>query len=114
MLLNSIRLETSLHLAWGKVFIFHVFLILFPDEDKVGTLDAILSTSYCRTQMYLSKQMAQLRTEITMPMFSGKLNKIVFFLIDSIRRLFELKRNGSIVGLALHIHLVYFHKIFIP
>ncbi|XP_055323770.1 protein furry isoform X11 [Sitodiplosis mosellana] len=40
------------------------------DDDKVGTLDAILSTAYCRTQMYLSKQMAQLRPEITMPMFS--------------------------------------------
>lgn len=44
------------------------------DDDKVGTLDAILSTAYCRTQMYLSKQMAQLRPEITMPMFSGKLS----------------------------------------
>ncbi|XP_031631504.1 protein furry isoform X4 [Contarinia nasturtii] len=40
------------------------------DDDKIGTLDAILSTAYCRTQMYLSKQMAQLRPEITMPIFS--------------------------------------------
>lgn len=44
---------------------------LFTDEDKIG-LDAILCTTYCRTQMYLSKKMAQLRPEITMPMFSGK------------------------------------------
>ena len=28
---------------------------------------------YCRSQMYLSKQMAQLRPELTMPMFSGKI-----------------------------------------
>lgn len=49
---------------------FNFFLI--ADDDKVGTLDAILGTAYCRTQMYLSKQMAQLRPEITMPMFSGK------------------------------------------
>lgn len=42
------------------------------DDDKLGTLDAILGMACCRTQMYLSKQMAQLRPEITMPMFSGK------------------------------------------
>lgn len=58
-------------------WLFHHFL--FPlDDDKVGTLDAILSTAFCRTQMYLSKQMAQLRPEITMPMFSGKFNWFFF------------------------------------
>lgn len=49
-----------------------VFSLSLSDDDKVGTLDAILGTAYCRTQMYLSKQMAQLRPEITMPMFSGE------------------------------------------
>lgn len=44
---------------------------LFTDEDKIG-LETILCTTYCRTQMYLSKKMASLRPEITMPMFSGK------------------------------------------
>ncbi|XP_062543394.1 protein furry isoform X2 [Armigeres subalbatus] len=38
--------------------------------DKVGTLDAILSGAYCRSQMYLSRQMARLRPELTMSMFS--------------------------------------------
>ncbi|XP_055608943.1 protein furry isoform X4 [Uranotaenia lowii] len=37
--------------------------------DKVG-LDAILSGAYCRSQMYLSRQMARLRPELTMSMFS--------------------------------------------
>lgn len=37
-----------------------------------GTLDALLSTTYCRNQMYLSRQLAQLHPELTMPMFSGK------------------------------------------
>lgn len=40
------------------------------DEEKLGTLDVILSNAYCRSQMYLSKQLAQLRPELTMPMFS--------------------------------------------
>lgn len=37
-----------------------------------GTLDVLLSTTYCRNQMYLSRQLAQLHPELTMPMFSGK------------------------------------------
>jgi len=37
-----------------------------------GTLDVLLSTTYCRSQMYLSRQLAQLHPELTMPMFSGK------------------------------------------
>ncbi|XP_037037722.1 protein furry isoform X7 [Bradysia coprophila] len=40
-------------------------------EDKVETtLDAVLSDAYCRSHMFLSKQMAKLRPELTMPMFS--------------------------------------------
>ncbi|CAD6239851.1 GSCOCG00002390001-RA-CDS [Cotesia congregata] len=37
---------------------------------KAGTLDALLTASYCRNQMYLSRQLAQLHPELTMPMFS--------------------------------------------
>lgn len=40
------------------------------DGEKIGTLDVILSNAYCRSQMYLSKQLAQMRPELTMPMFS--------------------------------------------
>lgn len=40
----------------------------------MGTLDALLSNAYCRSQMFLSKQMAHLRPELTMPMFSGNEN----------------------------------------
>lgn len=35
-----------------------------------GTLDLLLSTTYCRSQMHLSRQLAQLHPELTMPMFS--------------------------------------------
>ncbi|XP_068083711.1 protein furry [Anabrus simplex] len=35
-----------------------------------GTLDLLLSTTYCRSQMYLSRQLAELHPELTMPMFS--------------------------------------------
>ncbi|XP_061497147.1 protein furry isoform X4 [Anopheles gambiae] len=38
--------------------------------DKIGTLDAVLSGAYCRSQMYLSRQIARLRPELTMSMFS--------------------------------------------
>jgi hypothetical protein len=38
-----------------------------------STLDALLTTTYCRNQKYLSRQLAQLHPELTMPMFSGKL-----------------------------------------
>lgn len=65
-----------------------IFSTFILDDDKIGTLDAILCTSYCRTQIYLSKQMAQLRTEITMPMFSGKFNRQVQF-----HTYLHLKRN---------------------
>ncbi|XP_055686760.1 protein furry isoform X4 [Lutzomyia longipalpis] len=40
------------------------------DEERLGTLDVLLTNAYCRSQMFLSKQMAQLRPELTMPMFS--------------------------------------------
>ncbi|XP_076272167.1 microtubule binding protein furry isoform X2 [Rhynchophorus ferrugineus] len=35
-----------------------------------GTLDVILATSYCRSQTHLSRQLALLHPELTMPMFS--------------------------------------------
>ncbi|XP_044014462.1 protein furry isoform X2 [Aphidius gifuensis] len=38
--------------------------------QKAGTLDALLTNSYCRNQMFLSRQLAQLHPELTMPMFS--------------------------------------------
>lgn len=41
-----------------------------------GTLDVLLSTTYCRSQMYLSRQLAQLHPELTMPMFSGEYHSI--------------------------------------
>ncbi|XP_063231705.1 protein furry [Bacillus rossius redtenbacheri] len=42
-----------------------------PGGDKGrDTLDLLLSTTYCRSQMYLSRQLAQLHPELTMPMFS--------------------------------------------
>lgn len=51
---------------------------IVPTEDEPtnvndqtrGTLDALLCTTYCRSQMYLSRQLAQLHPELTMPMFS--------------------------------------------
>nr|CAD7394480.1 unnamed protein product [Timema cristinae] len=45
--------------------------IRLEGEDKGrGTLDLLLSTTYCRSQMYLSSQLAKLHPELTMPMFS--------------------------------------------
>lgn len=55
-------------------------LFLFSEDDKVGTLDVLLSSAYCRSQRFLSKQLAQLRPELTMSMFSGKLKLVFFFL----------------------------------
>lgn len=51
-------------------------------DVELTTLDALLATTYSRSQMYLSRQLAQLHPELTMPMFSG-----TFFLI---RPSFEL------------------------
>ena len=41
-------------------------------EGGISTLDALLATTYSRSQIYLSRQLAQLHPELTMPMFSGK------------------------------------------
>ena len=35
-----------------------------------STLDVLLSTTYSRSQLYLSRQLSQLHPELTMPMFS--------------------------------------------
>lgn len=40
-------------------------------DDKTGTLDGALDNLYCRSQMYVSRQMSRLRPELTMPIFSG-------------------------------------------
>ncbi|CAH0703660.1 unnamed protein product [Spodoptera exigua] len=45
------------------------------DDDSAsdkgrGTLDVLLCTTYCRSQLYLSRQLSQLHPELTMPMFS--------------------------------------------
>ncbi|KAJ8737271.1 hypothetical protein PYW07_000542 [Mythimna separata] len=43
----------------------------YDGSDKGrGTLDALLCTTYCRSQLYLSRQLSQLHPELTMPMFS--------------------------------------------
>uniref|UniRef100_A0A1A9UFZ3 Cell morphogenesis central region domain-containing protein n=1 Tax=Glossina austeni TaxID=7395 RepID=A0A1A9UFZ3_GLOAU len=44
--------------------------LMSRQDDKVGTLDVLLSSAYCRSQRFLSKQLAQLRPELTMSMFS--------------------------------------------
>ena len=51
-------------------------------EGGISTLDALLATTYSRSQIYLSRQLAQLHPELTMPMFSGILataNSDIFF-----------------------------------
>ncbi|KAG1696979.1 Protein furry -like [Nymphon striatum] len=45
-----------------------VDVVLRP--KNVSTLDVLLSTSYSRSQQYLTKQLAQLHPELTMPIFS--------------------------------------------
>lgn len=40
----------------------------------ISTLDALLATTYSRSQIYLSRQLAQLHPELSMPMFSGSFN----------------------------------------
>lgn len=37
----------------------------------------MLSAAYCRSQTFLSQQMAQLRPELTMPMFSGNYRRCI-------------------------------------
>ena len=41
-------------------------------QPQRSTLDVLLSTTYSRSQLYLSRQLAQLHPELTMPMFSGE------------------------------------------
>ena len=48
------------------------FIFVSGGDKGRGTLDLLLSTTYSRSQMYLSGQLAQLHPELTMPMFSGK------------------------------------------
>lgn len=63
------------HSYTNIMFFFFSFLV----EDKIETtLDAVLSDAYCRSHMFLSKQMAKLRPELTMPMFSGKKSNNIF------------------------------------
>lgn len=45
-------------------------------DDKNCTLDGALDKLYCRSQMYLARQMSRLRPEMTMPMFSGLLDPL--------------------------------------
>jgi hypothetical protein len=49
-----------------------MYVLLSSTDDKTGTLDGALDNLYCRSQMYLSRQMSRLRPELTMPIFSGK------------------------------------------
>ena len=49
-----------------------LFIFVSGGDKGRGTLDLLLSTTYSRSQMYLSRQLAQLHPELTMPMFSGK------------------------------------------
>jgi len=48
------------------------FIFVAGGDKGRGTLDLLLSTTYSRSQMSLSRQLAQLHPELTMPMFSGK------------------------------------------
>ena len=43
---------------------------LYGGKEARSTLDVLLSTTYSRSQLYLSRQLAQLHPELTMPMFS--------------------------------------------
>ncbi|KAJ8877503.1 hypothetical protein PR048_021958 [Dryococelus australis] len=48
-----------------------VSMMLAGGDKGRDTLDLLLSTTYCHSQMYLSRQLAQLHPELTMPMFSA-------------------------------------------
>lgn len=65
----SLKALSSLSMTLGNDSMIS-FLCLFSD-DKTGTLDGALDNLYCRSQMYLSRQMSRLRPELTMPIFSG-------------------------------------------
>ena len=49
----------------------NVFMNVSGKDRERSTLDVLLSTTYSRSQLYLSRQLAQLHPELTMPMFSG-------------------------------------------
>lgn len=59
----------------NRFYFIHRFLKItfFFSDDKNCTLDGELDKLYCRSQMYLARQMSRLRPEMTMPMFSGML-----------------------------------------
>ena len=46
------------------------------EQDSRSTLNVLLSTTYSRSQLYLSRQLAQLHPELTMPMFSEICNRL--------------------------------------
>ena len=52
-------------------------------EGGISTLDALLATTYSRSQIYLSRQLAQLHPELTMPMFSGYSYYSILFAIEA-------------------------------
>lgn len=67
-------------------------------EGGISTLDALLATTYSRSQIYLSRQLAQLHPELTMPMFSGisaRTNTDVCFDASAISTLCYYYRNNS-------------------
>ena len=41
-------------------------------EEHLPLNDVFLSVSYCRSQMYLSDELARLHPDLTMPIFSGR------------------------------------------
>ncbi|XP_074032347.1 protein furry-like isoform X2 [Leptinotarsa decemlineata] len=53
-----------------RMTVFHDDSIPSEGDKGRGTLDAILATTYCRSQIHLSRQLALLHPELTMPMFS--------------------------------------------
>lgn len=89
-LLSFVNDDDDLWLSWKLIF-----YSLFSD-DKTGTLDGALDNLYCRSQMYLSRQMSRLRPELTMPIFSGLLNLTRdFFLFHVLINLQLFNRNDT-------------------
>lgn len=88
------------------MFIFYFHFVYVSVEDKIETtLDAVLSDAYCRSHMFLSKQMAKLRPELTMPMFSGKYtNKKLYFFFISWRLEHEYHSDSTHSILMRKIH----------
>jgi hypothetical protein len=64
--------DTSSVFKLYPIFFVFVSILYFLDLQRTsGTLDVLLSRTYCRSQSYLSQQLSQLHPELTMPMFSG-------------------------------------------